>query len=337
MTAVGYHSGHMRFNTFAALTLALPLLFAAAEIRFSDVPVQAWYANYVSDAARAGIVNGYFTPDGQPTGRYGPENSVTIAETVKMAVTARRLSLNAALTGRFGGHWAEKYAEVAMKRNVGIELSLEMLDQTATRAEVAQIVAGIFEFKHDTLSALQDYTDVQASHAHAQAIEALTLKDVMVGDKRAFHCMTQAECVRTTFRPDEAINRAEVAKIIMAARYAWVFGNDPPPADASAATVACNEKQYLGEVGLIRYTDNGFCPPTHEETGDSMTFLFRNDSAQQLWVASDPHPAHTNLPALDAKKGIAPGETYAFTFIGKGTYRFHNHLRSTHTATIILP
>jgi S-layer homology domain len=318
--------------------LVFPLAVAATnEMRFADVPVGAWYADYVSDAARAGIVNGYSYPDGTLTGLYGPGNSVTIAEALKMAVAGRRLDTDVSVTGRYAGHWAERYAEVAMQKNFGIALELSMLDRAATRAEVARIVASAFEFHHDTLRALDDYTDVPLGHTHAQAIEALTLEDVMVGDNRSLHCGPSVDCVKTKFRPDDVINRAEVAKIIMAARYAWLLGNDPPPAASSASAAACGEKQYLGEAGLIRYTDSGFCPPLQEEAVTaSMTFVFRNDSAQKMWVASDPHPAHTDVSAFDAGQGIAPGGTYQFTFAAKGTYRFHNHLRSTHTATIIL-
>jgi plastocyanin len=53
-----------------------------------------------------------------------------------------------------------------------------------------------------------------------------------------------------------------------------------------------------------------------------------------MWVASDPHPIHTDYSAFDAKQGIAPGDTYSFTFTKTGNWGFHNHLNPSATGTI---
>jgi plastocyanin len=55
-----------------------------------------------------------------------------------------------------------------------------------------------------------------------------------------------------------------------------------------------------------------------------------------MWVASNPHPAHTDYSAFDAKKGYAPGESYSYTFTETGTFPFHDHLHSSLGGTIIV-
>ncbi|OGI29268.1 MAG: hypothetical protein A2288_00610 [Candidatus Moranbacteria bacterium RIFOXYA12_FULL_44_15] len=79
---------------------------------------------------------------------------------------------------------------------------------------------------------------------------------------------------------------------------------------------------------VVAYTDAGFSPKTVTvKVGD--TVMFRNDSSGGMWVASAPHPVHTDYPEFDAKKSYVKGEAYSFTFEKSGTWKFHNHLKST--------
>ncbi len=59
---------------------------AAAQITFTDVPADAWYATFVRDAAQSGIVSGYTDARGNPTGRFGPSDPVTLGQALKIAV-----------------------------------------------------------------------------------------------------------------------------------------------------------------------------------------------------------------------------------------------------------
>jgi hypothetical protein len=52
---------------------------------FGDVSDEAWYAPYVTSLAEWGIVSGYRDASGNTTGQFGPGNSVTVAEVLKMA------------------------------------------------------------------------------------------------------------------------------------------------------------------------------------------------------------------------------------------------------------
>ena len=55
-----------------------------------------------------------------------------------------------------------------------------------------------------------------------------------------------------------------------------------------------------------------------------------------MWIASSPHPAHTDYPEFDAKRGIAPGETYEFTFTKTGSWKYHNHVNLGKYGTIVV-
>lgn len=82
--------------------------------------------------------------------------------------------------------------------------------------------------------------------------------------------------------------------------------------------------------------------------GDTVTWV--NEGNSRNWPATDAHPSHTVYPGssiakcggderttiFDACTGLAQGESYSFTFMEKGTWPYHDHLRSSATGTIIV-
>lgn len=87
------------------------------------------------------------------------------------------------------------------------------------------------------------------------------------------------------------------------------------------------------ETKTITYTDAGFSPANIAvKVGDTVTFV--NGATEGMWVASAPHPVHTDYPEFDAKKVYNPGESYTFTFAKIGTWKFHNHLRPTNLGSV---
>lgn len=87
------------------------------------------------------------------------------------------------------------------------------------------------------------------------------------------------------------------------------------------------------EEYVVTYTDEGFSPSvTNIEQGETVTF--RNESDRSLWVASAPHPQHTDYPEFDMKEGKPRGGTYSFVFDKAGEWKFHNHLFPSHFGTI---
>ena len=59
--------------------------------------------------------------------------------------------------------------------------------------------------------------------------------------------------------------------------------------------------------------------------GQSVTFV--NNSSRAREIASDPHPAHTQCPSMNALGSLGPGQTkLTNSFAGAGTCGFHDHL-----------
>ena len=89
----------------------------------------------------------------------------------------------------------------------------------------------------------------------------------------------------------------------------------------------------------VTYTNKGFEPNIVEiKHGDTVEWL--NTSDKLMWVASDPHPSHTDLPGFD-ERGVYSDQTkhfipvayahskvtrYKYTFLKVGSWHYHNHL-----------
>lgn len=96
-------------------------------------------------------------------------------------------------------------------------------------------------------------------------------------------------------------------------------------ATPNANPPAANEKPNPASTVFINITADGFSPD-HVVVYKGTKVVFANNDTQQHWVASDPHPTHTDLAGFDAKPGIAPGKTYSFVFNQLGKWGFHDHL-----------
>jgi len=85
----------------------------------------------------------------------------------------------------------------------------------------------------------------------------------------------------------------------------------------------------------ILYTDSGFSPtPMTINLGDTVKFV--NQSALNMWVASGPHPTHTNYPEFDQRTSVANGGSYSFIFTKTGTWGYHNHVNAKHFGSIVV-
>lgn len=85
----------------------------------------------------------------------------------------------------------------------------------------------------------------------------------------------------------------------------------------------------------VVYGSEGFSPSNLEiKVGD--TVLFKNESGKGMWVASNPHPVHSDNPEFDAGLSTANGNSWSFTFTEEGTFSYHNHLNSSFGGKIIV-
>ena len=314
----------------ASLFLLLPLAVNAMGVQviidgqtvvFVDVPQSAWYATFVHDAAQAGIVNGYRDDRGNLTGKFGPEKSITFAEALKVAIEGAGFDEQAygsVIDSGIPSHWASAYMSVAKAEDFPIVHTHYRVDVPATRAQVAELLTGAFGIDLTNVTAVSSrYNDVKASTDFAASIEALSRDGVVSGDTDI-----HGQALRT-FRPTDPVNRAEVVKMVMKARE--VYGQ--PGTGKTPDT--------QNESSAITYTAAGFSPAVaHVKTGTRVTF--KNDSGEDLWVASNPHPSHTDYPGFDSLKALKHGDTYTFTFTRLGTFGYHNHLRPQMMGTIVV-
>lgn len=101
--------------------------------------------------------------------------------------------------------------------------------------------------------------------------------------------------------------------------------------DASASPMATGTMDEQNPT--VSMTDTGISPAQITvKSGTTITFV--NNGTQPHWPASDPHPIHTDLPGFDAKRGLATGDLYRFTFTKVGTFGMHDHLHPAFHATI---
>jgi len=112
------------------------------------------------------------------------------------------------------GSWASAYVSKAEK--MGLDIFSASLDvhTPATRGEVISIILEILEIPTN-IQIPSQYTDLPENHIHAKSIITATAYGLVSGDTDS------AGNQLGTFRPDEQINRAEVAKIISIAQKAW--------------------------------------------------------------------------------------------------------------------
>lgn len=102
-----------------------------------------------------------------------------------------------------------------------------------------------------------------------------------------------------------------------------------PPVDTAPTASSPSATQSATEVD---YTDSGFSPATITiKVGDSVKFVNKTNSP--MWVASNPHPTHTDLPGFD-EKNSDPEFTYTFTKIG--SWGYHNHRNPSDGGTVVV-
>ncbi|MBM3231112.1 S-layer homology domain-containing protein, partial [Candidatus Peregrinibacteria bacterium] len=174
-------------------------------VLYQDVPVNSWFAPFVSTLIEENIAHGYVDEEGKPTGVFGVTSAVTRAESLKMVLIAVGSDLGALPPPRndsAAGTWASPYVALAEKKNLSMFTPSADVHSSATRGEVVQMIlelSGILRAP----DAVPPFSDVPADHPNAAAIATAAFYGLVTGDDNTGN-----------FRPDETINRAEVSKII---------------------------------------------------------------------------------------------------------------------------
>ncbi len=118
----------------------------------------------------------------------------------------------------------------------------------------------------------------------------------------------------------------------------------PAPSDFST------RKDIIVSNPIVKITSSGFEPKALTvKAGTTVTFV--NEDSNKHWPASAVHPTHEAYPGssikkcdtvdvmhqnFDACKGLAQGESFSFNFNEKGSWKYHDHLRTSSTGTIMV-
>ena len=149
-------------------------------VRFSDVPADAWYADYVTGLTQLGVIDGY------PDGTFKPAGTLTWAEAMKMLLCG-----SGDLENVTGDGWAE--TAIAKAAELGLCAAEQDGAAEISRLQFCKAAAKLFSVT-GTAEAFPDCDDA----------DVLALVDFGV-----INGFTDG-----TFRPDATLTRAQIAKII---------------------------------------------------------------------------------------------------------------------------
>lgn len=114
----------------------------------------------------------------------------------------------------------------------------------------------------------------------------------------------------------------------------------PQPSTSESSTQQSAPQSSAGQApvaaeNVVTYGESGFSPSILRVKVGT-TVIFKNEKSGPMWVASNPHPIHTDYSGFDAKRGYSKGESYSFTFTKPGSWKYHNHLNPSEGGVIIV-
>ena len=169
-----------------------------------DVPTAAWFAPYVYNVAKADVISGYRDGGGNALGLFGPSDLVTIAQLSKIVHEGSSTDETKIRTEvqnvKAKGQWFEQYFISAEQRywEVWRDRRIDP-SRPAKRAEVLGTIMRAFAVR-TVWPEGKIFSDVDPYDQFAGAIETAAV-DGLIDSGGAF-------------RPNDPINRAEIAKII---------------------------------------------------------------------------------------------------------------------------
>ncbi len=92
---------------------------------------------------------------------------------------------------------------------------------------------------------------------------------------------------------------------------------------------------WVPQPRTVALGEKGF-EPAELRVPVGTVITFENHTQKTFWPASNFHPSHKIYPEFDSKKPIPAGDSWSFRFSVAGVWRYHDHLNSRHTGTIIV-
>jgi hypothetical protein len=183
---------------------------ANGHVIFTDVPDSSWFSSYVESLVEKGIVSGYEDEQGNPLGIFQPAKPVTFAEALKMLLLTARIPVDKngqAFNESANDTWAEPYVSVTEHIRLSVIHETVNVHQPATRGAVFQMLLELWDLP--PMLGAATYNDLPHSHTYGGAIGTLALFGIIQGDTDI------SGNSLGTVRPDDQINRAEFAKILV--------------------------------------------------------------------------------------------------------------------------
>ena len=177
---------------------------ASSALTFSDVPAGSWYAEYVYAAVDLGLI------DGVAEGRYGPDESFTLAQAIKIAACMHQLYHEGAVTLTNGSPWYTTYVDYAVRNGIAPEsygaLSRAEYDSPISRRDYVRLFYNALPAsEYLAINNIADgaIPDVAAGSIGSEEIYAFYRAGILDGS-----------LADGSFLPDSGIKRSEVAAII---------------------------------------------------------------------------------------------------------------------------
>ena len=177
------------------------LFFVPEDFPFYDVDSNHWFYEPVKSAWANELI------DGVTARYYMPDNTLTVAQAVKLAAALHQKQSVGFVTLQNGGtHWYDNYVNYAVANSL-IEAayqskSAETMNAAVTRAEFVHILSKLLNA--GTINTVNNIPDVKSGDAYADEIFAFYRAGILTGSDRL-----------GTFHPESSLKRSEAAAILV--------------------------------------------------------------------------------------------------------------------------
>ena len=177
------------------------LFFVPDDFPFYDVDSNDWFYEPVKSAWANELI------DGVTARYYMPDNTLTVAQAVKLAAALHQKQSVGFVTLQNGGtHWYDNYVNYAVANGL-IEAayqskSAENMNKAVTRAEFVHILSK--RLNAGTINTVNNIPDVKSGDAYADEIYAFYRAGILTGSDRL-----------GTFHPESSLKRSEAAAILV--------------------------------------------------------------------------------------------------------------------------
>ena len=177
------------------------IFFVPEDFPFYDVDSNHWFYEPVKSAWANELI------DGVTARYYMPDNTLTVAQAVKLAAALHQKQSVGFVTLQNGGtHWYDNYVNYAVANSL-IEAayqskSAERMNAAVTRAEFVHILSKLLNA--GTINTVNNIPDVKEGDAYADEIFAFYRAGILTGSDRL-----------GTFHPESSLKRSEAAAILV--------------------------------------------------------------------------------------------------------------------------